>query len=164
MIPVRLLSASALVVMGAVFWSATARGADKVADKSREVIGSVYNLQNHDARLVAKSLAELLRGREDVRIEADQSRNRLVIIGAKEDREALVAFLKVVDRSSKGDRSKPAFKFMFPEGVERAMIGEGRMREWLLPRQTNTWEVIPGPSPPLEEWRAIPPRRQKMEP
>lgn len=159
MTPVRLLSASAVIVTGAVLCSATARGADKDADKSRVVIVSVYNLQNHDAPSVAKCLTELLRGRDDVKIEADRSRNALVINAAKEDRETLTAFLKLVDRPSKGGRIEPVYKFMFPESVERAMMGEARMRARLFRQRTNSWGVVPGPLAPMEEQRATPPER-----
>jgi hypothetical protein len=132
----RLLSLSAVVMVGAMAWWVAGAAANDT-NQSREEIFSVYRLEHANAQSVAKGLNELLGGREDVRIEVDRRGNRLVVMAAEQDRKTLWAFLKLIDRPAKPGRAaaKPRSKLLFPEEVERAMMGEGRFPAERLPHR-----------------------------
>lgn len=123
----RLLWLSAVVVVGGMAAWLAAGAAANDANEPPGGIASLYTLEHANAQAVAKALNELLGGREDVRIEAGRRGSGLLVMASDEDRRTIRAFLKLVDRPAKsgGPVAKPRSKLLFPEEVERAMMGEG---------------------------------------
>ena len=145
-------TASAAFV-AAVGWWATAAGDDKGAEARRLV---VYRMKNNDARTVAESLNRLLGERQDVRILADTKANALLVFADEKDQATLRAFLALVDRTGPRGRieSEPPPKMMFPEEVERAMMGEALrlQRMWGPVPKAEPGRMWPAPSKPEFKW------------
>jgi hypothetical protein len=116
----RLVLATGIVVTCALTWLAMGYATDKDASETRPV--EVYPLKNIEARMVADLLTRLFQGRDDIRFVASPSENKLTATAVKEDHKVLREFLILLDRPAKR-------ALMFPENVERAMIGEGMMRD-----------------------------------
>lgn len=124
----RLVLATGILVACALTWLAMGYATDKDASETRPVVG--YPLKNIEVRMVADLLNRLFQGRDDIRFVAVPSENKLAATAAREDHKVLREFLILLDRPAKR-------ALMFPENVERAMIGEGMMRDdrsWPLSR------------------------------
>ena len=141
----RAISMAAIIIVCVLAWWAVAWAADVKPPEPCKAM--VYQLRNLDAKMVIENLKPLLQNRKDIRIEAAPEGNRLVVYAVQKDIETLQAFLSLVD---------PTY-LMFPEHVERAMIGEGlwRDRQMLqqrlgpLGRENPLLPVEPrGPTPP----------------
>jgi hypothetical protein len=148
----QIVAAAGAAVIVAVGWLVTSRAADKAAEVRRV---EVYPLTNIDARVAAESLNRLLGGREDVRITADRKANALLIVADEKDQATLRAFLALVDRAGPRVRIdfEPPPKMMFPEEVERAMMGEAHQlqRMWRPESKAESERMgLPGRKPELK--------------
>ena len=156
----RFVAASAVTMMWLFARSAIAYAADNERPESRPTV--VYRLGKIDAQVVAESLNRLFHGREDIGISSNATENELVIVAARKDQKTLRAFLSLVARRDSRARvdAAPPPKLMFPEDVERAMIGEGcRSRPKWLQELIKPSRNVPDPLSPGES-RAptLPPR------